>query len=215
MKSLNAPFTALALASAVAAGLAACTTNGGMVPGSISPSPSPSPTRSPAADRCVAMKGPTMNVSRSAYSAMFVAIGTTLAGGCSASNSSDVCPTPAEAVPMLVYPKSGATVTPANSGILLYGNVGTATLPIEVVSTNADVDTLPTSLPHPLPSPTATPPPGEKSWGTIHAVEIRPLLPAGTYDVEATVTQYSCPPGPTQHRVQVKIGDFKLVNRPK
>jgi hypothetical protein len=114
---------------------------------------------------------------------------------------------------MLVYPKSGATVTPADSGILLYGNVEMATVPIHVVGTNASVDTLPTSLPSPLPSPTATPPPGEKSWGPIHAAEIRPLLPAGKYDVEATVTEYSCPPGATQHRVQVRIGSFKQEQR--
>jgi hypothetical protein len=155
-----------------------------------------------------------MNISRAAYSTMFVALGAALAGGCSASDGSDVCPTPLELAPMLVYPKSGATVTPADSGILLYGNVGTGTVPIEVVGANANVDTLPTSLPSPLPSPTATPPPGEKSWGPIHAVEIRPLLPPGKYDVEATVTHYSCPPGPTQHQVQVKIGSFKLVYPP-
>jgi hypothetical protein len=115
--------------------------------------------------------------------------------------------------PKLVYPKYGATVTYSNSGILLYGNVGMAMVPIEVVGTSANVDTLPTSLPSPLPSPTATPPTGQKSWGLIHAVEIRPLLPPGKYDVEATVTQFSCPPGATEHQVQVKIGSFRLRQR--
>ena len=155
-----------------------------------------------------------MNVSRAAYSTVFVAMGAALVGGCAASQSSDLCPTPIEAAPTLVYPKSGATVTPADVGILLYENIGTDTVPIEVMSARGTVDTLPTSLPSPLPSPTATPPPGQKSWGPINAVEIRPLLPPGDYAVEATVTQYSCPPGPTQHRVQVKIGDFKVIFQP-
>ncbi|MBV8149447.1 MAG: hypothetical protein JO092_10175 [Candidatus Eremiobacteraeota bacterium] len=215
MKPLTGSLSALALASLVAGGVAACT-NGGIVPGpAVTLSPSPSPARSPSANRCFAMRGSTMNVLRAAYSTMFVAIGAAVTGvGCSASDPAVVCSTPAESAPMLVYPRSGATVMPADIGILLYGNVGRGTVPIEVVAANANVDTLPTSLPSPLPSPTATPPPGEKSWGPVHAVEIRPLLPPRTYEVEATVTRYSCPPGPTQHQVQVKIGSFKLVYPP-
>jgi hypothetical protein len=44
MKLLTAPFWGIALASLIAGGLAACNTNGGMVPGAM---PSPSPTHSP------------------------------------------------------------------------------------------------------------------------------------------------------------------------
>jgi hypothetical protein len=160
-------------------------------------------------------EGSTMKISRAAYSITFVVIGAAFAGGCSSSDGaavSDACLLPLGLTPKLVYPKSGATVTPSNSGIVLYGNVGMATVPIDVVGTRANVDTPPTSLPSPLPSPTATPPAGEKSWGLIHAVEIRPLLPPGKYDVEATVTLYSCPPGPTQRQVQVRIGRFRILN---
>lgn len=153
-----------------------------------------------------------MNVSRTAQATMLAAIGAASTVGCSSEPPSGVCPTPMDVGPMLVYPKSGATVTPADVGIILYGNTGRATAPITVVGTHASVDTSPTSVPSPLPSPTATPPPGQKSWGAIHAVEMRPLLPPGKYDVDATVTQYSCPPGPTQHKVSVQIGNFKLID---
>lgn len=153
-----------------------------------------------------------MNVSRTAQATMLAALGAALTAGCSSQSGPllSVCPLPTEAPAMLVYPKSGAKVTPADIGIILYGGVGTGSRPITVVGTHADIDTLPTSLPSPLPSPTATPPAGQKSWGPIHAVGIRPLLPPGEYDVDATITHYSCPPG-TQHRVQVKIGNFKLI----
>jgi hypothetical protein len=151
----------------------------------------------------------TIDVPRTAIATMLAAIGVAFAGGCSGSDpGAAVCPVPLELAPMLVYPRSGATVTPANSGIILYGNTGPATVPIAIVGAHANVDTIPTALPSPLPSPTATPPFPQQSWGTIHAVEIRPLLPAGAYDVEATVTRYSCSGGTPQQR---NIGSFKLI----
>lgn len=149
-----------------------------------------------------------MNVSRTAQATVLAAIGAAITGGCSSQSLSGVCPTPLELAPMLVYPKSGLTIGAADAGVILYGNVGPATVPITVVGAKTIVDTLPTSLPSPLPSPTATPPSGRKSWGQIHAAEIRPLLRSGEYDVDATVTQYSCT---TQRQIQVKIGSFKLI----
>jgi hypothetical protein len=152
----------------------------------------------------------TMNVSRAASAILFVAMGAALAGGCSSSGtSSNVCPVPMELAPALVYPKSGTALAPGAAGIILYGNVGPATVPVAIVGAHVNAATLPTALPSPLPSPTATPPFPQQTWGPIHAVEIRPSLPAGAYDVEATVTSYSCSGGAPQ---QVKIGSFKLIH---
>jgi len=111
---------------------------------------------------------------------------------------------------MLVYPKPGAKVSSTDIGIIVYGNVPGA-VPIEIVNATTHVDTLPTAVPSPLPGPTATPPAGMKTWGPLFAAEIRPILPAATYAVDATVTRYSCPPGQTTHQVQVQIGTFKLA----
>lgn len=155
-----------------------------------------------------------MNVNHTAHLTTLLALVAALTEGCaSQSNSgSTICPLPLEVHPDLVYPRSGAVLSPANAGIIVYGNAPGG-VPITIVGARTNVDTLPTAVPSPVPTPTATPPPGLKSWHGLGAAEIRPLLPPGKYDVDATVTSFSCPPGPTSHRVQVKLGSFTLTTQ--